>query len=153
VYDVAGNLKLYHSSKETKESISTAVGDTESEAIFPTYSSENIPRKRRRKICHTAEQCAPTKHETEQSQRIATQQWQKCQPECQIKNNTTNKIVQVPDILLGKGVNVFKEFMPEEVINLIMGQSILYVNQKNCAHFSPNQEKLKAYLAILVLYG
>jgi hypothetical protein len=43
--------------------------------------------------------------------------------------------------------------MPDEVINLIMGQSILYANQKNCTHFSPNQDKLKAYLAILVLYG
>lgn len=61
MYDVAGNLKLCHSSKETEESISTAVEDMESEAIFPTYSSENIPCKRRRKRCQTAEQCAPPK--------------------------------------------------------------------------------------------
>jgi hypothetical protein len=54
--------------------------------------------------------------ETEQRQRTATHQWQKCQPECQIENKTTNKIVQVPNIILGKGiVDVYEEFMSEEV--------------------------------------
>jgi hypothetical protein len=51
------------------------------------------------------------------------------QPEYQIENNTTKKTVQVPDILNGKSVvDVFEEFKSEEVINLIMGQSIEYAN-------------------------
>jgi hypothetical protein len=34
VYDVAGNLELFPSSKETEENISTTDGDTESVATF-----------------------------------------------------------------------------------------------------------------------
>jgi hypothetical protein len=39
VYDVARNLELFPSSKETKENISTADGDTESVATFSSSCS------------------------------------------------------------------------------------------------------------------
>jgi hypothetical protein len=91
--------------------------------------------------------------ETGQLQEAATNQWRKCQPEYQIENNTTNKIVQVPDILHGKSVDVFEEFVSEEVINLIMGQSILYANQKNYTDFSLNKEELRVFLAMQLLSG
>jgi hypothetical protein len=40
--------------------------------------------------------------------------------------------------------------MCEEVINLIIGQSILYTNEKNYTNFSLNNE-LKVFLAIILL--
>jgi hypothetical protein len=52
---------------------------------------------------------------TEQLQRKTTHQWLKCQPEYRIENNTTNKIVQVPNIVLGKGVvDVLKNLCQKE---------------------------------------
>jgi hypothetical protein len=110
MYDVAGTLEVFHSSKEVEEIISTTEGHMESEDIFPTCSSENI-LCRKKKRCQTAEQSAIQNNtplaETEQLQKAATNQWKKCQPEYQIENNTTNKIVQLPDILDGKVLLIF----------------------------------------------
>jgi hypothetical protein len=51
------------------------------------------------------------------------------QPQPKYKNeNTANKIVQVPNSLLQKHVDDFEELISEEVVNLTMGQSILYEN-------------------------
>jgi hypothetical protein len=76
VYDVAGILEVFCSPKETEESISTAEGDEESEDIFPSCCSENIPCRGGNQ---TAEQsnlqnCIPLV-ETQQLQRTANHQW------------------------------------------------------------------------------
>jgi hypothetical protein len=75
VYDVAETLEVFHSAKEIKESVNTTDGDMESEEVFLSCSSQNIPCKKKKS--QTAEQSTPRDcmplDETEQLQGIATQ--------------------------------------------------------------------------------
>lgn len=137
IHDVAGTLELYV--PESNE-----VDD---------QNENNGNRKRKRAHEQSVPATSKNEHVTNAVLGLESK-WKKCDPLYTKTKSSSKNHFEKLEVLSNKTVmNIFEEFISDELISHIVAQSKLYATQKNCPNFDVTGNEMKVFIGILFLSG